>query len=78
MLKIVNQFWQFDKEEELNSFLDNCMADNSAEYHIERYGKSTKSGRFYAYGSVVPTIRFSKENAEAGKTDSVGQELNLG
>ena len=75
MLKIINQFWQYDTEEELNKFLDSCMSDNSNEYLIERYGR-TKNGRYYAYGSVVPTVKFSKENV-VEKTDVKG-ELNLG
>lgn len=75
MLKIINQFWQYDTEEELNKFLDSCMSDSNNEYLIERYGRA-KNGRYYAYGSVVPTVKFSKENV-VEKTD-VKDELNLG
>lgn len=76
MLKFTNQYWSFDSQEELNTFLDGCMTNPHAEFLIERYGKSQK-GTFYAFGSVVPTHKFSKENAES-KTDDVSEELNLG
>lgn len=75
MLKIVNQFWQYDTEEELNCFLDSCMSDNTNEFLIERYGKS-RNGKYYAYGSVVPTNKFSR--SEKGENTDVKSELNLG
>ena len=72
MLKIINQYWSFSSEEELNKFLDDCMSNPNADFLIERYGKSQK-GQFYAYGSVVPTTKFSKAEAQ-----SVESELSLG
>lgn len=75
MLKIINQYWSFSTEEELNKFLDDCMSNPNADFLIERYGKSQK-GQFYAFGTVVPTVKFSKENE--AKAQSVEAELNLG
>ena len=75
MLKFTNQYWQFPSEKELNEFLDNCMSDNNNEFQIERYGQA-KSGKFYAYGNVIPTAKFTKDVAEKG--DTVASELNLG
>lgn len=75
MLKIVNQYWEFPTEEELNKFLDSCMTDTCNEFQVERYGRA-KSGKFYAYGSVIPTAKFTKNVAEKGET--VAKELNLG
>ena len=75
MLRITNQYWSFKSEQELNAFLDACMADSNNEFNIERYGKSQK-GVYYAYGSIIPTAKFSKE--PEAKTDSVNAELNLG
>lgn len=77
MLKIVNQYWQFATEEELNKFLNVCIDDSNNEYHIERYGKSQK-GVFYAFGSVIPTAKFSTKETMANEKTSVKDELNLG
>lgn len=75
MLKIVNQYWQFDSEVKLHAFLNSCMDDPKSEYLIERYGQA-RSGQFYAFGSVVPTSKFGK--AESVEKTDVKDELNLG
>lgn len=77
MLKIVNQYWQFESEVELNNFLDNCMTDNNNEFNIERYGQA-KSGKYYAYGVVVPLQKFNLRTNAATKAQKVADELNLG
>lgn len=77
MLKIVNQYWQFDSEEGLNNFLDNCMNDNNNEFNIERYGQA-KSGKWYAYGVVIPLQHFNVQTNAATKAQKVAEELNLG
>lgn len=50
MLKYVNQFWRFNTQQELDSFLK-AASQSDDEYLLERAGKA-KNGSFYAFGSV--------------------------
>lgn len=69
MLKYVNQFWRFNSEQELNSFLSDA-AKSSDDYELQRSGKA-RNGTYYAFGDVKVNPTKEEEDAKPQSENNV-------